>query len=579
MMLKLRGMTEDDFVRLMRRRWEGDRSWWESVVGSSVSGLMSSGSGLVRGTQYLGPLGPLRLAAHYLGYRTPEDFVAEYLKEGSEYVSDGLVNPEYRYSNGVAGALGAAAPYIAGAAVLPAGLPAGAAELLMGLVGGSAAGAEAYERGKARGMQGEELTMYVAIHVLIDGVSTGVMAKGALPGGSISGRVGKSTPLGKAAAETLEKSAAGRVVGTAVGHTADNVVTGQARQRLSNYVERLFGNTEVGIGDNTKETLVNDLFVGGFSTLPKLPKAWRGYEVAGKARVDLDKPLELGEAEPVEKPVPVARTKDGRVSFEEPKWQTGKDAQTSAWYRKIFDEKMGPIRDEVDVFLKRVGGLPPDWALAVEGVKEPGKSEANELGDNAVYSIRNPRRGGSGQGNSGGDAGRSSGGISGSDRKYEDYDHRIPAEIKPQWQKLRQKAADVLGRLQQRVRDDIQDPDAQVGFTGSLARGYKLKEFDNVEKNGTPVNLKDFDVDVFIVSDKLVENSGFDNGYARWGRKVKSLWRPASKLVETQDLLHAIFKETMPGYRGAKPIQFRIYTTAEFKRMEKQNAKPYLIQK
>jgi hypothetical protein len=70
-----------------------------------------------------------------------------------------------------------------------------------------------------------------------------------------------------------------------------------------------------------------------------------------------------------------------------------------------------------------------------------------------------------------------------------------------------------------------------------------------------PFNPSDFDVDAYIVSDKLA--SQFKNG-TRWmdGRKISEIKDLSKSLEET-------FK-TFPGYRADKPFTFRIWSTKEF---------------
>ncbi|MEP6750033.1 MAG: hypothetical protein ABJB86_20000, partial [Bacteroidota bacterium] len=100
------------------------------------------------------------------------------------------------------------------------------------------------------------------------------------------------------------------------------------------------------------------------------------------------------------------------------------------------------------------------------------------------------------------------------------------------------------------------DAKAIVGYRGSLATGVKYK-------TGAPFNPLDFDVDGFIVSDKLAKQIG-DSRF-RDGRKI-------SDLKGLSSTLENIFKE-IPGYRTEvnKPFTFRVFTKKEFKSIVKKN--------
>lgn len=94
------------------------------------------------------------------------------------------------------------------------------------------------------------------------------------------------------------------------------------------------------------------------------------------------------------------------------------------------------------------------------------------------------------------------------------------------------------------------DPNAVVGYRGSLATGTKFS-------SGLPFDPKDFDVDAFIISDKLDEGflpfSPFHNG-----RDIKGL-------TGISDFLEGEFKK-FSGYRTEKykPFTFRIFSGADF---------------
>lgn len=100
------------------------------------------------------------------------------------------------------------------------------------------------------------------------------------------------------------------------------------------------------------------------------------------------------------------------------------------------------------------------------------------------------------------------------------------------------------------------DGKAIIGYRGSLATGVKYKA-------GVPFNTNDFDIDAFIVSDKLARR--FKSSRFRNGANI-------SRLKELSDELEEAFKK-IPGYRTGenKTFTFRIFTTKEFKSVVKRN--------
>ena len=96
------------------------------------------------------------------------------------------------------------------------------------------------------------------------------------------------------------------------------------------------------------------------------------------------------------------------------------------------------------------------------------------------------------------------------------------------------------------------DPDAEVGYRGSLVTGIKYK-------SKTPFDVNDFDVDAFIVSDKLASEY-FSSG-TTWmnARRIPGI-TPVSNKIEQN------FINSFDGYRyeAKKPFTFRVYTSYEF---------------
>ncbi|WP_256715658.1 contractile injection system protein, VgrG/Pvc8 family [Paenibacillus peoriae] len=101
------------------------------------------------------------------------------------------------------------------------------------------------------------------------------------------------------------------------------------------------------------------------------------------------------------------------------------------------------------------------------------------------------------------------------------------------------------------------DPDAKVGYRGSLATGQK-----GSHKGNAPFDPTDFDIDAFIVSDKLASRFRIDDKW-RSGAKIKEveqLQRQADKILkESLDGLRRVDKKGRPD-----KLTFRIFTQEEY---------------
>jgi hypothetical protein len=131
----------------------------------------------------------------------------------------------------------------------------------------------------------------------------------------------------------------------------------------------------------------------------------------------------------------------------------------------------------------------------------------------------------------------------------------------------RQIVDDLLETAQSRVKS-IQsiDPDAQVGFRGSLARGMK-----GSHKGNAPFDPNSFDVDAFIVSDSLAEQIGQGEKF-RWGNKI-----PEVNAIQ-KDLDSAL--RNLPSFDGMRGdrFQFRIFTHAEMDEiLQKGDSQIYIL--
>ena len=116
-----------------------------------------------------------------------------------------------------------------------------------------------------------------------------------------------------------------------------------------------------------------------------------------------------------------------------------------------------------------------------------------------------------------------------------------------------------LGAASRRIKSIASD--AVVGFRGSVASGVK-------HSTQCPFDPTDFDLDAFIVSDKLakqIPGRGF-----RDGNDIAAVAAEAKKIEE-------LLKQSFSGYRTepGKPFTFRIWTTEEFERIVREG--PYVI--
>ena len=95
-------------------------------------------------------------------------------------------------------------------------------------------------------------------------------------------------------------------------------------------------------------------------------------------------------------------------------------------------------------------------------------------------------------------------------------------------------------------------PDARVGFRGSLASGVKRAKDGNPER---PFDPTDFDIDLFVVSDKLRRGRGFQVGPKPLRDLARQIDRELRALPE------------FDGLRGGKDkLQFRIWGSEELHR-------------
>ncbi len=105
-----------------------------------------------------------------------------------------------------------------------AGLSTGAAELLSSGIGAGSAAADAYENGKAQGLEGKDLFNYVALHAGINAATSWVFARGGQGGRSVSGKALAYVPGGQKVAGAVSRSPVGRGARAAAEHGGDNLM-------------------------------------------------------------------------------------------------------------------------------------------------------------------------------------------------------------------------------------------------------------------------------------------------------------------------------------------------------------------
>ena len=94
---------------------------------------------------------------------------------------------------------------------------------------------------------------------------------------------------------------------------------------------------------------------------------------------------------------------------------------------------------------------------------------------------------------------------------------------------------------------------ARIGFRGSLARGTVGNP--NKPTFGQPVNLSDFDVDAFIISDELIARTG-----KRWGSQIEEI-KGIQKAIEAA-------LQQRPEFAGLRKdgFTFRLFTRSQAER-------------
>jgi hypothetical protein len=107
------------------------------------------------------------------------------------------------------------------------------------------------------------------------------------------------------------------------------------------------------------------------------------------------------------------------------------------------------------------------------------------------------------------------------------------------------------------------DPDAVVGLRGSLASGLR-------SQGKGPFDPGDFDVDAFIVSDRLAGQF-----------RRREWWRSGSRIGEIDAVQRSIDStlRQSPNFAGMRsdPFTFRIYTQREWANLQRRSDSQYIF--
>jgi len=161
---------------------------------------------------------------------------------------------------------------------------------------------------------------------------------------------------------------------------------------------------------------------------------------------------------------------------------------------------------------------------------------------------------------------------------------KINETAKIPYDRLLKTRKDIINSLSETVQSHLKsikqfDSEAQVGIRGSLVRGTK-----GPHKGNVPFNPDDFDVDAFIVSDKLAEQ--FPRGVPfRSGNtidEIANIQQSIDKALRQNKLFSGLRKTTTT--RSGKVVSdsftFRIFTQKEIQKLQaKQDSQLFFIDK
>jgi hypothetical protein len=178
-------------------------------------------------------------------------------------------------------------------------------------------------------------------------------------------------------------------------------------------------------------------------------------------------------------------------------------------------------------------------------------------------------------------------------KKQEERERRkaeTEAVVQANAARLRASQLEAIAALQslKHAAKDV-DPDAMIGFRGSLANGRK-----GPQKGNAPWNPDEFDVDAFIVSDVLASRWDASDGKGVYvsmkgdkmkdGRKIGSGWRDLTDQLDPRDprdkeLIYGLAEaeasiRNMRGVRPDEKFKIRVFSRAEYQKMLERSRDP-----
>ncbi len=121
---------------------------------------------------------------------------------------------------------------------------------------------------------------------------------------------------------------------------------------------------------------------------------------------------------------------------------------------------------------------------------------------------------------------------------------------------IRSEAKRVMGKSKIMSLIKKLDGDAKFGYRGSLARGKK-----HIDKGGGNFMPDDFDIDAFVVSDKLAKMIEENGGNVKW--------RDLAEIPGLEGQIDKLKKELANKFEGMRDeFSIRVYTKEQFKKMD-----------
>jgi hypothetical protein len=367
--LGLGKMTEKDFQRAMTQRGADERGFWATVGGSAWGTLgRTAGSAVKLGER-----------AYALGDDTYDVSKGngEKLKEWGDDFEAKSGDDQRTGARLTGNVIGSTAPYLLAAPGLgAAGLSTKAIQYALGGTGAALSANDAYDRGKAQGLEGKELLQYVAGHGGLGALMAMIGVKGAAPGSSVTGSLlSKALPqaakgIESAAVKTLGQGGQ-RALAKIGGATADGVVLGAGANTGANVLEKTFIDPNVGVFDNTGTAALSGGLGGAMGGVTRVSQdaarsglsnryfGGGGPPKAGSPEAARLSPAARGAAHLLTERRGLAPVIGDAMK---PGLQRGREALGNATRRG--DEIIRNVRDDFETAINRMRGGDPEFALA-----------------------------------------------------------------------------------------------------------------------------------------------------------------------------------------------------------------------